>query len=272
VATASHPDQSSTGHPLPARGAGILGIETSQARGSVAWAAPGSDGTVSITELLFPVGLVHGREILPTIDALSERVPFDREEIGVVAVSVGPGSFTGARIGVAAAKALAWGLCARLLAVSSLEVIARGLLETERDGEPSPLLGAREAREVAVLIDARRSLLYGGRFTIGPDGCARRSEDEAAEAEGYLEALPPETMLVGEGARTLPGVDRFPTCSPIWDEPRASTVTRIAAERIEAIRGGDPPPTGWLDPHALIPRYLRRTSAEEVREAKERGA
>ena len=145
MATASHPDQSSTGHPLPARGAGILGIETSQARGSVAWAAPGSDGTVSITELLFPVGLVHGREILPTIDALSERVPFDREEIGVVAVSVGPGSFTGARIGVAAAKALAWGLCARLLAVSSLEVIARGLLETERDGEPSPLLGAREA-------------------------------------------------------------------------------------------------------------------------------
>ena len=243
-----------------ARARGILAIETSQAQGSVAWSpAPGEPAH----DEPFPIGLVHGREILPRIDALAARVPFSREEIDAVAVSAGPGSFTGARIGVAAAKAIAYALDRPVLAISSLEVLAHGVLD--RVGE----LGDGTAPfEVAVVLDARRQLLYGARFRIEADRLERITEDAAENAEEFFAGLPAETVLTGEGVETLPGVDRFRKLDASFATPQASLVATIARTTIDSFDAGTSPPPEWEDPHQLIPKYLRRTAAEEAREAR----
>ena len=245
---------------------GILAIETSQARGSVAWRPSVSEGDARASdagavESLFPVGLVHGREILPQIDALSRSAPFARTAIDTIAVSAGPGSFTGARIGVATAKSLAYALGCRLLAISSLEAIAWGVAFSPSTDRDAPF-------ELAVTLDARRELLYGARFRIEAGAVERIGADVTAPAAEYLAALPAETVLVGDGARTLPGVDAFPRLDDALDLPRAATLACVAARRVEAIAAGAEPPIGWDDPHALIPLYLRRTSAEEARDAR----
>ena len=84
----------------------ILMIETSQRNGSVALGT--YDGNLRDEELFSP-GLVHGKELLPRIDTLVTRNDA-KSQLAVVAVSSGPGSFTGIRIGVSAAKAIAWSL------------------------------------------------------------------------------------------------------------------------------------------------------------------
>ena len=236
---------------------GILAIETSQARGSVAWSATPDAETV---ELLFPVGLVHGREILPKIEELRTRCGFDRQEIATVAVSAGPGSFTGARIGVSAGKALAYALGCRVLGISSLETIARNALTT------SPALPSEAS--IAVVLDARRQLLYGARFRRANDALQRESADCAADVSEYFASLPAGTHLLGDGARTLPGVEKFDLLPEALDLPRAETVVTLAREQLTALAAGTAPPVEWTDPHALVPLYLRRTPAEEAREAK----
>ncbi len=235
-------------------GDGILAIETSQARGSVAWSA--GQSTLSI-EALFPVGLVHGREILPKIEELREKAGFERSEIAVVAVSSGPGSFTGARIGVAAGKALAYALGCRLLSISSLETIARNALDM-----------ATEPQDVAVVLDARRELLYGARFRRVGNTLERVTADSAVNVADFFAELSPTTLLLGDGARTLPGADAFELLPEPLDMPRASTVITLAREHISALAAGTAPPSEWTDPHTLIPLYLRRTSAEEAKDAK----
>ena len=241
---------------------GILAIETSQARGSVAWS---SDRGSAPHEEPFPVGLVHVREILPRIDALATRVPFQRDEIDVVAVSAGPGSFTGARIGVAAAKGIAYALDCGLLAISSLEVLARGVAErsSEIDDPTLPF-------DIAVILDARRELLYGARFRLELDRVVRLTEDVTANAAQFLAEVPEDIVLVGEGVETLPGVDRFRRLDASFSTPHARIVAQVAHETAEALAtDSTPAPPEWSDPHQLIPRYLRRTAAEEAREARD---
>jgi tRNA threonylcarbamoyladenosine biosynthesis protein TsaB len=229
-------------------GGGILAIETSQPRGSVAWsAAPGA----TAVEEEFSIGLVHAREILPRIESLRARAGFSRGEIGAVAVSAGPGSFTGVRIGIAAAKALAWALGRPALAVSSLEVIARN---------------CRSDGEVAVLLDARRGRAYGARFRRSGDALRRLSPDRSLPPEEFFRELPAETRLVGAGSRTLPGAAAFDRLPEACDTPRAAELGRVARERLDSIaRGEAPAPVELEDVHRLVPFYLMRTGAEEAR-------
>ena len=234
---------------------GILAIETSQSRGSVAWAKPGA----APVEELFPIGLVHGREILSRIDQLSTRAPFNRSEIELVAVSAGPGSFTGARIGVAAGKAIAYALGIPTLAISSLEVVAQNaLIDADRT--------LPEGGECAVILDARRQSVYAARFRRRGQSIDRITEDACLEFATFVASLPAETRLLGEGVRSLEGLEAFVQLPESVDRPRATTVIELARRKLAEIEGGAPPPPEFTDPHSLVPCYLRRTAAEEARE------
>jgi tRNA threonylcarbamoyladenosine biosynthesis protein TsaB len=230
---------------------GILAIETSQERGSVAW-SPGP-GAPAVEEL-FSIGLVHGREIIPRIEALRARADFAREEIELVAVSAGPGSFTGLRIGISAAKALAFALGRPALAVSSLEAIARGV----------PADGGHA--ELAVLLDARRGRVYGARFRRTRGRLERLTADRSLPPEEFFAELPPGALLVGAGSRTIAGAERFGRLPEEIDTPSAAAVIAIARERLAEIAAGGEVPPEFEDPHLLVPTYLLRTGAEEARE------
>src|SRR5208337_2248427 len=98
----------------------ILALETSELTGSVAVAA---DGKV-LAELQLDPQQRSAQWLAPAIRSLLERVGWQPREIGLIAVTIGPGSFTGLRVGVATAKILAYATGAQVLGIGTLEAIA----------------------------------------------------------------------------------------------------------------------------------------------------
>ena len=163
------------------------------------------------------------------------------KELDGFAVSIGPGSFTGLRVGVMTVKTLAWALKKPVLPVSSLEVIAQNLKSF-----PQP---------VGLFLDARKAKVYGALFSPnGPGRLKRLTEDRLMPPEEALRGFPDRTILVGDGlkrygelARSLRGetVSFAPEESGI---PSAESLCLLAAERW---------PAGKVDdPHRLVPKYL----------------
>ena len=228
----------------------ILTIETSHSPGSVALVHEDR-----IHASVFPDGLVHGRELFPRLAALVSEVGARREQLGLVAVSAGPGSFTGIRIGVSAAKTIAWALGLPTLAISTLRVIA---CNVSTDGE------------FAVVLDARRGACYGARFRRRGDVVERVTEDQCCTSEEFFASLPDDITLVGEGISTLPGTGAFARYEPEWSTPRAAQLCALARTDWNDIRSGDKEaPPEFDNPHALLPCYLRATEAEERRKSRE---
>ncbi|MFN0057677.1 MAG: tRNA (adenosine(37)-N6)-threonylcarbamoyltransferase complex dimerization subunit type 1 TsaB [Planctomycetota bacterium] len=233
----------------------VLAIEASHGQGSVALAI--SETGATHLELLSP-GLVHGRELLPRIDRLCERVGLEPGDLELIAVGVGPGSFTGVRIGVSAAKALAWGLRIPVLGISSLAAIAQGVVAAHVLADET---------EFAVVCDARRGSIYGARFRQRTATAERVTPDALWPIDTFLASLPRDLPLVGAGARGLPGVERFPRLEPPQlDQPTAVQILSLAIRAHEHIRAGrEPAPPEYQNPHRLVPNYLRELEAVEKR-------
>lgn len=232
----------------------LVAIETSGASGSVALIMPGmTDGSLierdvgrPPTKGERPSG--HGRELVPAIHALVAEAKIAKSDIGAIAVSVGPGSYTGLRIGVTAAKTLAWALGCDLVGVDTLHALAR---EAVARGVPEG------TRRVVPVVDARQREVYAAFFDLEGD-VIKRVTDDAAMPPGELAALLREgdhvfgTGVARSGAElTLPeGATsaECPTC------PRAGTVALIGAELLA--RGER------LEIHDAAPVYLRASEAE----------
>ncbi len=224
----------------------ILMIETSQRDGSVAMGT--LDGNQFDVECFSP-GLVHGKELQPRIDALVERNEA-RGKLSVMAVSTGPGSFTGTRIGVSAAKAMAWALKIPALAISSFDVIACNIEDPGRWG---------------VLLDASSGDLDVAFYEVNADGANKDGEERTSHRDHLAELATTGTRFIGSGSRIEGLVPTLPTGPVEWDHPTAQHGLRLAIARVHQILDGAPPPAGWDSPHSLNPRYLRVSRAEEVR-------
>ena len=122
-------------------------LETSSALGSVALVA---DDEV-VVETSFSRGLRHGTDLVPTLDALVAEARFDRSRANLVVVGIGPGSYTGLRIGTSLAKGICYGKDIPLIAVSTLRAMADGL-HNEQAFTPNTLL--------IPMLDARRMEVY----------------------------------------------------------------------------------------------------------------
>ncbi|MDE0960838.1 MAG: tRNA (adenosine(37)-N6)-threonylcarbamoyltransferase complex dimerization subunit type 1 TsaB [Planctomycetota bacterium] len=224
----------------------ILMIETSQRDGSVALGT--LDGQ-QVDEELFSPGLVHGKELLPRIDAIVERNDA-RQNLCAIAVSAGPGSFTGVRIGVSAAKAIAWALGIPSLGISSLEIIASNIDEPGRWG---------------VLLDASSGDLDVGFYQVGTEGVVKDGEELASHRD-QLPLLNQEgTRFIGLGSRNPQLEIKLETGPVQWDQPTARQGLKIAIAQVHQILAGGESPPGWDSPHLLNPRYMRVSRAEEVR-------
>ena len=222
----------------------ILAFETSAKAGSVAL----MDEKSLLGESYSNTGLTHSRTLLAMAEELLKNCGKTAADVTAVAVAAGPGSFTGVRIGVAAAKGFAWAKELPCCGESTLESMAENL-------------GIWEGT-VCCAMDARRSQVYNAVFAASEGTLTRLSEDRAislAELGEELEHLDGPIFLVGDGAdlthKTLHGsVEELILPPEHRKHQRAVGVGLIAARMAE---NGEAPSGG-----ALTPNYLRLSQAE----------
>ena len=218
----------------------ILAFETSAKAASAAIAEDG----VLLGECYCNSGVTHSQ----TLMTMAEGLIASCGQPDAVAVAAGPGSFTGVRIGVAAAKGYAWGRELPCYGVSTLEAMAWGL-------------GAFQGW-ICPCMDARRSQVYNALFRAEEGSLQRRTEDRAISLEELkkeLLELDGPIFLVGDGSNlcynTLRGeVPNLVLPPEHRMHQRASGVAVLAAREIARGRAGDAA--------ALVPNYLRLSQAE----------
>jgi tRNA threonylcarbamoyl adenosine modification protein YeaZ len=197
--------------------------------------------------------------LLPVIEDMLARAGRPKQDLAAVGVTIGPGSFTGIRIGVATAKGLAWGLGCDLVGVTSLAAMAAALLE-EHPGA-----------ELAVpVLDARRGEIFAGVFKR--EGAWVRSVAESAARtpdQWWLRILKavddPEQpvyggdgveLLLGQGAGLRPELaSRGRPVLRRWSSAHPATARALAL----AMNSGSLP---TVHPFALVPEYMRVSDAE----------
>ncbi len=213
----------------------VLAIDTS----TVVAATAVVKGGAVLSELTWAVPRSHSERILPAVDEVVRMAGLSIRDISLVAVTLGPGSFTGLRIGISLAKGLAEGLNVRVAGVSTLHLLAmqsrlhRGLI--------IPVLCAQRGQYYAALFegdgkDVQRLL---------PDAVADPDEvlSWAAQAER-------EVLLTGEGAKELGSRSGLYVAPAELRLPRAGLLGLLA----ESMQGADP--------GQIAPNYVRSSSAK----------
>src|SRR4051812_49199549 len=224
-----------------------LAIETSGRIGSVALI----DGD-SIEEAEFPHGLKHAAGLIPLIDRLCRERNLCPTDLSELYVSVGPGSFTGLRIGITLAKTLAFATGAKLVAVPSMRVLVEN--------------ASKDARHAIVVLDAKREQVFTARFERVDGNWLEREPAHLEGLASMLERSPRPVELLGEGIpyhqKFISDTDRQITIAPqdLW-RARAGILARIGRQ---LAREGK-----FVDPFVLEPIYIRPPEAQEKFEAKQ---
>lgn len=220
----------------------ILGIES--ATQQVGCAIGGHEGVIALFESA--KGRRHAETLVPAIDFVRRQALIELSEISVVAVDIGPGLFTGLRVGLATAKAVAHALRVPMIGISSLDLLAFPVRHT--------------SRVIAAAVDARRGELFFAFYRQVPGGVQRVTEPTVGTADdlaGEIDALHGDVLCVGDGALRYreqlarPGVE----FAEQWlAHPSAAPLVQLAHAR--ALR------EEWVQASRLEPMYLRRPDAE----------
>jgi len=224
-----------------------IAIETSGRVGSIALI----DGESIGPEEQFAHGLQNAAQLLPIINRQCRERNWTANDIEKLYVSVGPGSFTGLRIGVTMCKAIAFATGAKIVAVPTARVLA----------ENAPA----SAREVIIVLDAKRDQIFTARFQRRDDAWTEVEPARLDSLEGILSRASRPVHLVGEGIpfhqKFIPVDDNsiVITDRELW-RARATTVARLG---MLMSRAGE-----FADPYRLVPIYIRRAEAEEKADAR----
>lgn len=243
----------------------LLAIETSSRQGSIAFC---DDGTI-VAEKSFAHGLQNAAMILPLIQQSCQELGISPRDIHGVAVSIGPGSFTGLRIGVTLAKSFCFATGAKLIAVPTMPVMA--------------LNAPHDAKYVTPILDAKRDQVFAAVYRRQSHKAGAAFDEVIAPHLVHLPDLlaksPRPLLVLGEGVKyhmqhllaagveeggskdqgeesTKEGITIAP--EELW-YPKASNVVHLAQQLIE--RGA------FADPFKLTPLYIRKPEAQERMEA-----
>jgi tRNA threonylcarbamoyladenosine biosynthesis protein TsaB len=220
----------------------VLGINTSTLEGSVALV----DEKRIIGEHLLGGSRSHSERLIPAIDSLLQESDLDLSSLSGIAVAIGPGSFTGLRIGLATAKGLALASSASLLGIPTLEAMARNL----------PFC----CYPICPLISARKGEVYWALYRFDEERMRCLEEEAVSPPEGMARSIREKTVFIGDGAvefwdRLQGMLGRKAILGPSYTRTaRASVVAEMGLERL---RRGE-----CDDPGRLLPRYIRRSEAE----------
>lgn len=195
-------------------------------------------------------GLTHSRTLLPMAEDLLRNTECSIRDLDRVAVAVGPGSFTGVRIGVATVKGLCWALELPAVGVSTLEAMA-----WHGQGQP-------EGTVICCAMDARRGQIYNALFVWEDGGPQRLCPDRAIALEELVGDIQGERVfLVGDGARLchreLQERGVRPVLAPPSLEHQSAWGVAMAAMDKPTVSSGE-----------LLPLYLRLSQAERERQAR----
>lgn len=221
----------------------ILGISTSTAQ--VGCAIGGHEGVLGA--IASSRGRRHAETLTPAIEFLCRQTRVELSDIGAVAVDVGPGMFTGLRVGVAAAKALAHARRLPMIGVTSLDLLAFPLRHSNR--------------RIVCAIDAGRGEIFHAAYRHSPGGVQRLADPAVSsptDLAADLQASNGETLLVGDGALRhhehfsgLRGVD---LADQGLANPSPGSLVQLAHAR--ALR------EEFVTPTEVSPLYLRKPDAE----------
>ncbi len=222
----------------------ILAIDTSATAASVCIA----EENKIIGEFYINTALTHSQTLMPMTENLLTHTGTSVEELSAVAVNVGPGSFTGVRIGVAAAKGIAFAKDLPCVAVSTLESMAYNFSGGDC--------------VVCACMDARCSQIYNALFRVGGGRVERLCEDRAlaiSDLKLELTKYSEKVMLVGDGAalcykalaETLSGVSLAPM------NIQVQNAASVACAAFKSISEGK-----TVSASELMPAYLRLPQAQ----------
>ncbi len=221
----------------------ILALETATMAGS---AAILDDSEGLIGEIRVNINIAHSERLMPSVEWLLNASRVSIRDIDAFAVSIGPGSFTGLRIGLSTVKGFCYATGKPVVPVPTLDAFARTL-------PFCPFC-------ICPMLDARRNEVYACLYKWEGGVMKKILPETAVNPGDLLKEIKEKTVFLGEGARiyeklikeSLRGDAVF--APPETMTPRASTVAEIAAEKIKA--------GIFTDPIALVPFYIRKSEAE----------
>lgn len=217
-----------------------------------------SSALAKADELLAEVSLCTGRNhserLMPSVRELLNLAGLNLEQVGAIAVSMGPGSFTGLRIGLATAKSLAYALNIPIVGVPTLEALAYQLAGSDS--------------LIVPLMDAQKKRFYTGFYEWQQKELREVKQTEILDLENLKQQLAEvnrPVILLGEGAKLYgqeicEELSHCQVAQPYQVLPRAATIAMAAMKRLEQNRTDDV--------MTLAPLYLRQSEAEIMWEKK----
>ena len=220
----------------------LLAVETSGSLGSIAV----TDGSNLLAERVLAAagGVRHAQSLVAEVDKLLRELTLKPTDIRTVAVSIGPGSFTGLRVGLVFAKTFAWLNQSHLVAVDTLRAIAQQAPDEEA--------------LVTALVDAQRGEVFAGTYQLDTvSGC--RQLIDRIHVTGQ-DTLPKDPILAGPGLTKLRpelAMNHRLLAESCW-QPRASTIARLGTDMVSRKE--------FSIAETLEPVYVRLSYAEEKRD------
>jgi tRNA threonylcarbamoyladenosine biosynthesis protein TsaB len=221
----------------------MLAIDTSTAQVGVAL----GDGGDVRGEIRLVGGRRHAEQLAPAIQALMDWTGVSLDQLAAIAVGIGPGLFTGLRVGVTTAKVMAQALRIPVVPVPSLDLVAYPVRHT--------------SRLVVATIDARRKEVFHASYRTVPGGVQRVADyavSTPADLVADLEASGDEVLLVGDGVRAYPDefarLERAEPAGPEFDAPSLGALIALGTAKVARKEFE----VAWV----VEPLYLRESDAE----------
>ena len=231
----------------------ILAIDASGLSGSVAYI---SDYKL-VGEYYICHKLTHSQTIMPMLEHLKNMIGLELDKIDAIAVTSGPGSFTGIRIGVATAKAMALAIGVPIIGIPTLDVMANNITFADK--------------LICPIMDARRNQVYTSLYKWEESTLQRVEEYLAVPIDELLEKIADqEVIFLGDGVDVLRSQivnkmgDKAHFAPSFLHMQRASVLAHLACEAYE--RGETE------DADEFVPMYLRKSQAERELEEREKSA
>jgi tRNA threonylcarbamoyladenosine biosynthesis protein TsaB len=216
----------------------VLGIDTATPQVGCALGGPGGP----LASFHAALGRRHAETLTPAVAFVCQQAGVALGEIGAIAVDVGPGLFTGLRVGLATGQAIAGALGVPMVALTSLDLLAQPL--------------GHATRVVAAMVDARRGEVFWALYRPSPAGMQRVSEyavDAPAAVAAWLAAFGEDCLAVGDGARryaaSFEDLDGVEVGGPEYAYPSAAWLVELAWPLAEAGK--------TVPPQEVKARYLR---------------